>query len=87
MDGIMCPAHSHTSEPGRRIADYGEMATRDHGGFFRNHGLSVMMLGCLFPFFLGGQVVSGMHEYNDERQKHGQAEVRLGEYLRSANFI
>ena len=46
-----------------------------------------MMLGCLFPFFLGGQVVSGMHEYNDERQKHGQAEVRLGEYLRSAHFI
>jgi hypothetical protein len=64
-----------------------EMGMRGIRGFFRNHGLSVVMLGCCFPLFLVGQVVSGMHEYNDEREKQGSSEVRLSEYLRSAHFI
>jgi len=62
------------------------MATRDTRGFFRNHGLSIVM-GCFFLLFLGGQVVSGMHEYNDEREKQGKAEVGLSEYVRSAHFL
>jgi hypothetical protein len=70
-----------------RVADYGRMATRHPQGFLRNHGLSIVMLGCFFLFFLVGQVVSGMHEYNDEREKKGQAEVGLSQYLRSAHFL
>src|SRR5687768_6089865 len=56
-------------------------------GFFHNHGLSIVMLGCFFLLFLGGQVMSGRHEYNDEREKQGKSEVGLAEYLGSAHFL
>ena len=55
--------------------------------FFRNHGLSIVMLGGFFVLFLGGQVVTGRHEYNDERRKQGKSEMGLVEYLRSAHFL
>jgi hypothetical protein len=53
---------------------------------FRNHGLSIAMLMC-FVVFLVGQVITGRHEYNDERKKHGQPEVGWGEYLRNPHFV
>jgi hypothetical protein len=55
--------------------------------FFRNHGLSLAMLGLFLGFFLIGQVYTGRKEYNDEREKAGQSQVELGEYLRSAHFV
>ncbi|MEY4938286.1 MAG: hypothetical protein RIQ93_21 [Verrucomicrobiota bacterium] len=55
-------------------------------GFFRNHGLSIVMLGLFFATFLIGQVVAGRGEYNDERKKHGQPEVGYAEYLASPHF-
>lgn len=54
--------------------------------FFRNHGLSVVMLGLFFVAFLLGQVVSGRGEYNDERKKQGRAELSYAEYLGSPHF-
>jgi hypothetical protein len=55
--------------------------------FFRNHGLSVTLLGLFFVTFLGGQFVAGRHEYNDDREKRGLPEVGTIEYLRSAHFV
>lgn len=54
--------------------------------FFREHGLSFVMLGLFAVTFLVGQVVTGRSEYNDERMKNGQAGVGYVEYLRSAHF-
>lgn len=53
---------------------------------FRNHGLSMVMLGLFFVTFLVGQVVAGRGEYNEERKKHGEAEMSYGEYLASPHF-
>ena len=54
--------------------------------FFRNHGLSIVMLGLFFLTFMAGQVASGRGEYNDERKKNGQPEVGYAEYLASPHF-
>ena len=54
--------------------------------FFRNHGLSVVMLGLFFFAFIFGQVASGRSQYNEERQKRGQAVLDVADYLRSAHF-
>jgi hypothetical protein len=56
------------------------------GRFFKDHGLSFVMLGLFFVTFLIGQVVAGRAEHNEERRKHGQAELTYGQYLRSAHF-
>ena len=63
------------------------MATGGIRGFLRNHGLSVVMLGVLFLTFLVGQIVTGMHENNEERSKRGDAELDLVQYLRSPHFL
>ena len=55
--------------------------------FFRNHGLSITMLGLFFGVFLVGQFATGRSEYNDEREKRGEPEVGYAEYLRSAHFV
>jgi hypothetical protein len=54
--------------------------------FFRNHALSIVMLGLFFLAFLVGQVITGRNEYNEERHKHGEAEVNYGEYLKTGHF-
>lgn len=41
----------------------------------------------MFVIFLVGQVLTGRHEYNDDREKQGQPEVGLLEYVRSPHFI
>jgi len=41
----------------------------------------------LFAVFLGGQIVTGCHEYNSERRDRGQPEVTCGAYLRSGHFV
>jgi hypothetical protein len=55
--------------------------------FFRNNGLSIVMLAVLFVTFLVGQIVSGKHQYNEEREKRGEPEIDLSHYLRSAHFV
>ncbi len=53
--------------------------------FFRNNGLSIVLIG-LFLIFWAAQVVVGRLEYNDERSERGLPEMVLGEYLRSSHF-
>lgn len=55
--------------------------------FFRDHGLSLTMLGLFLVLFLFGQTWAGLHEYNDDRSKAHQPEVGLGAYLRSPHFV
>ena len=53
---------------------------------FRENGLSIVMT-VLFLLFLVGQAVSGMYEYNDEQQQHGQPTVAFGSYLGTSHFM
>jgi hypothetical protein len=54
--------------------------------FLRDNGLTVAML-TLFLLSLVGQTLTGLSEYNDDQQEHGQQAVGLGEYLTSGHFI
>ncbi len=54
--------------------------------FFRDHSLSIVILGLFFVTFLAGQVGTGRKEYNDERKKHGAAEVGFVVYLGTGHF-
>lgn len=64
------------------------MAKREQrGGFFRNHGLSIVMLGMFFLVFLVGQVAAGRLEYNEERRQEGEPPVGWGDYLTSPHFV
>ena len=53
--------------------------------FFKNHGLSIVMVG-LFLVFLVAQTLAGRLQYNDERKKQGQPPVGLRAYVGSAHF-
>lgn len=52
----------------------------------RENGLSIV-LTVLFLLFLVGQAVSGMYEYNDEQQQHGQPSVDFVSYLGTPHFM
>lgn len=54
--------------------------------FFRNHGLSIVMLGAFFATFLVGQVIAGRSEYNQDRQKRGMPQMGYADYLLSPHF-
>ncbi len=41
--------------------------------FWRNNGLSLVLLG-LFLFSWVGQAVAGLSHYNDQQAQHGQAD-------------
>ena len=41
----------------------------------------------LFLGFLGGQILTGQREWNDEREKNGERPLALGEYVRCAHFF
>lgn len=52
----------------------------------RENGLALTMI-LLFLVSLVGQVLTGMHEYNDEAIARGGAAVGLGRYLTSGHFV
>ena len=54
--------------------------------FWRNNGLSIVMLGMFFVAFIFGQAYSGWLEENENRTQHGQSPYLLSEYLTSAHF-
>src|SRR4028118_741733 len=56
------------------------------GGFFRNNGLSVVML-VLFFFSLLGQSITGFHEYNQDQEAHKQPTVSYAEYHTTGHFV
>src|SRR5687767_8243139 len=52
----------------------------------RQNGLSIV-LGSLFLIFIVGQAVTGMYEYNNEQQQHGQPTVGFISYLNTPHFV
>ncbi len=54
--------------------------------FFHNNGLSLAMFG-FFLFSFAGQYLTGIAEYNEDRQTHGKAAVGYVEYLGEGHFI
>ena len=65
-----------------------QLGTRGHGlrSRLRENGLSIVVL-VLFILTFGAQAVAGIHEYNDERTDHGQAEVGFAQYLSTGHFM
>lgn len=55
--------------------------------FFRDNGLTLVLVLLFLVSLFGGQAVSGWHEYNDERHDHRQEEVGFGKYLTSSHFM
>jgi hypothetical protein len=53
--------------------------------FFRNNGLSVVLLS-LFVLFWAGQSVAGHREYNSDQEQHGEAQVSFLSYLKGSHF-
>jgi hypothetical protein len=53
--------------------------------FFRNNGLSVVLLS-LFVLFWAGQSIAGHREYNSDQQEHGEAQVSFLSYLTGSHF-
>jgi hypothetical protein len=54
--------------------------------FWRDNGLSIVMLGLFFGAFIFGQAYSGWLESNQDRAQHGQPAEKFAEYLGSAHF-
>lgn len=52
----------------------------------RENGLSIVLF-LLMLLSLGGQVVAGMYDYNDEQLEHGQPTVDLTSYLATSHFL
>jgi hypothetical protein len=50
------------------------------------NGLSLAVFA-IFLVCMGGQVLSGQLQYNEERKEHGESPVALGTYLKSGHFI
>jgi hypothetical protein len=63
---------------------------RDHSHglrrVLRENGLSLVVLG-IFLVCMGGQVLSGQLQYNEERMDHGEPAVGIRAYLTSGHFI
>ncbi|WP_276485581.1 DUF6766 family protein [Paraflavitalea pollutisoli] len=54
--------------------------------FIKNNSLSIIFLA-LFLVSIVGQFVTGMKEYNKEREEAGQASVQAAQYITSGHFI
>lgn len=52
----------------------------------RENGLSIV-LGLAFFLFLVAQAFTGMYEYNEDQQEHGQPAVDFADYLASSHFL
>jgi hypothetical protein len=53
--------------------------------FARENGLTLVMTG-LFVFALGGQIVAGFADYNQDQVDHGEPSVSVGQYLTTGHF-
>jgi hypothetical protein len=53
--------------------------------FFRQNGLSIVLL-VLFAFSIVGQAFTGMAQYNEGQQEHGQPTVEFPAYLGTPHF-
>ena len=55
--------------------------------FFRENGLSLVVLGLFFSTFIFGQTFFGLREYNSDREDYGKPPLSLGQYLHSSHFL
>ena len=75
------------AEPRRRAKGrQSNGAQRGPRALLRANGLSLVLL-MLFIVMLGGQAVSGMHEYNEEQSAHGESPIGLANYLATGHFL
>ena len=78
-----CPGiHANSKIPGMPIS----VCMKKEFNFFQRNGLTLVLLA-LFMISLGGQIVTGLHEYNDERNEFGYPPIELSGYFRSGHFI
>jgi hypothetical protein len=54
--------------------------------FARNNGLSIVFL-LLFIFSMGGQLITGWREYNEERKREHVKSLSLSRYMQSGHFL
>jgi hypothetical protein len=54
--------------------------------FWRNNGLSVVVVG-LFLLFWAGQSVVGWYDYNEEQRQHREPTVTFAKYLGTGHFM
>jgi len=55
--------------------------------FWRNNGLSLVLLVSFLLMWGVGQAVAGRQVYNEKRVRHGMPAVSFGEYWRTAHFV
>jgi hypothetical protein len=72
MNAVAGTSHRHKSRGLRRV--------------LRENSLSLVVFAIFFVC-MGGQVISGHLQYNEERQDHGEPPVELRTYLGSGHFI
>jgi hypothetical protein len=53
--------------------------------FFRNHGLSIVLL-VIFVGTMLGQTFTGLRDHNNTQREHHQPEAGLAEYLKTGHF-
>jgi hypothetical protein len=54
--------------------------------FLKRNGLSITLL-VFFLLFLGGQYVTGWHEYNNQQAEENQPLISFGEYASTGHFL
>lgn len=55
--------------------------------FFRNNGLTLVLLVLFLGTYVGGQLLTGWRAYNDERKEDGEPPVGLPRYVVSPHFL
>ena len=55
--------------------------------FFRDNGLSIVLLGFFLVTYLGGQILTGWQTHNEDRGEHDEPPLSLARYLVSAHFV
>jgi hypothetical protein len=79
--GMVTSLDMSTSVAGTRAQKSGGLRK-----LFRENGLSIVMFGLFWVFWLG-QSLTGLHQYNEEQREHGQPSVSYGQYLKSGEFM
>jgi hypothetical protein len=55
--------------------------------FFKDNGLSLVLLVLFFSTFIFGQSITGQYEYNEDQREHGHTPISYFEYLGSSHFL
>ena len=55
--------------------------------FLHENGLSLVLFLLFSITLIGGQISSGLRQYNQEQEEHGGEQVQIGGYLRTGHFL